>query len=121
MTSNYRKKLGNWGEGVAQVFLQKKGYQVIERHWQKQPGEIDIIAYEEKAHCLVFIEVKTRTSEAFGPAEASIDDLKRSKLEKVIGLYLAEMDYQGDYRFDLIIIFKGRGLSVRHYQNLIFD
>lgn len=121
MTINYKKKLGNWGEQVAERFLREQGYQIIARHWQKQQGEIDIIAYEKRARYLVFIEVKTRTSDKFGSAEESVDANKREKLELVIDLYVAETNYRGNYRFDLIVVNKGRQLTVRHYQNLAFD
>ena len=57
------------GEDLATEYLKKKGYTIIERNFRKGYGEIDIIATKNKT--LVFVEVKTRTSNAFGtPFEA---------------------------------------------------
>lgn len=64
-----RKKLGKIGEEIAVHYLEKNGYQIIERNFRCRRGEIDIIAWGEDE--IVFVEVKTRTSKICGnPAEA---------------------------------------------------
>jgi len=63
------QKLGGLGEQIAADFLQKNGYKILERNFLIRGGEVDIIAIDKDV--LVFIEVKTRSSNAFGtPAEA---------------------------------------------------
>lgn len=60
---------GKLGEDLATEFLKKQGYKILERNFRKGYGEIDIIAIDHDV--LVFVEVKTRTSDAFGaPSEA---------------------------------------------------
>jgi len=73
--SQFKKEEGRRGEDFAVSFLQKKGWQIVERNFHIRGGEIDIIAIEyssvEKVHTLVFVEVKTRSSTAYGtPLEA---------------------------------------------------
>ena len=53
----------NSGEDLATEFLRKKGYKILERNFEANQGEIDIIAKDDKE--LVFVEVKTRTDMAF--------------------------------------------------------
>lgn len=61
--------IGSFGEQIASDFLRKKGYTILEKNFKKRYGEIDIVALDNDV--LVFIEVKTRTSNQFGsPLEA---------------------------------------------------
>jgi putative endonuclease len=64
---------GKKGEDLATEYLKKQGYKIIERNFKGRYGEIDIIALDHstKPETLVFIEVKTRSSNQFGsPLEA---------------------------------------------------
>lgn len=64
---------GKRGEDIAAAYLQKCGYRIVERNFRTRNGEIDIIALDttEKPPVLTFVEVKTRSSDAFGtPLEA---------------------------------------------------
>ena len=64
-----RAALGRWGEDVAVRHLEKAGYEVLARNWRCREGEIDIVARSGATIC--FVEVKTRSTLAFGePAEA---------------------------------------------------
>ena len=114
---NYRKRLGQWGENLAQGHLVKQGYKIIARHWQKREGEIDLIAFEQLSSCLVFVEVKSRTTEAFGRPEESINNQKKRRLESIISLYITETGYPGSYRFDVIIVKKNRNKTVINHLN----
>ena len=73
-----RKEVGVLGEKLAKNFLKKKGYRVRETNFRCRHGEIDIIA--EKKDCLIFIEVRTKTSTDFGSPEESITFAKKEKL-----------------------------------------
>src|SRR3989344_4381790 len=68
------------GENIACEFLKKKGYKIIERNFRKGYGEIDIIAIKDKT--LVFVEVKTRTSNAYGTPFEAISYFKLKSLVK---------------------------------------
>lgn len=73
------------GEDLAVTYLQKKGYQIIERNFRKRYGEIDIIA--QKDDTLVFVEVKTRKSAQFGTPFEAITYWKLKSLIKTAELY----------------------------------
>lgn len=119
---NYRKNLGQWGENLVKEYLVKRGYKIIARHWQKREGEIDLIAFEQSSSYLVFVEVKSRTTEAFGRPEESINNQKKRRLESIISLYITETGYPGSYRFDVIMVKKNRHQTViNHLKNVSLD
>ncbi len=95
------KLLGNKGEDAAAVFLEKHGYIVRERNYRAKTGEIDIIV--SKGNTMVFVEVKTRGSLAYGmPAEA----VTITKQQKIIRTAQSYIRYKGlsdySYRFDVL-------------------
>ena len=71
---------GRLGEDLAAKYLQKQGYKIIERNKSLGYGEIDIIAIEDKT--LVFVEVKTRTSDLFGTPQEAIGYFKMQTLTR---------------------------------------
>lgn len=97
------KDLGKWGEKVASEYLAKAGYQVLERNTRTEYGEIDLIV--EREGTLVFVEVKTRRSSAYGYPEEAIT---RSKIDHMIAsaeAYLQTiMDFEGDWRIDVVAV-----------------
>lgn len=82
LISNPTAKLG---EEIATKYLKDKGYKIIERNFRKGYGEIDIIATLNNT--LVFIEVKTRTTNLFGGAKESIAYHKIKSLIKTSQFY----------------------------------
>ncbi len=73
------------GEDAAANFLLKKGYKIIERNFRKGYGEIDIIAL--KNGILIFVEVKTRSTDSFGTPFESITSWKLKSLVKTALFY----------------------------------
>jgi len=65
-----KKELGDRGEDIAAKYLQQQGYRIVQRNYRSRYGEVDIICAQQGI--LVFVEVKTRTSNAFGFPEESI-------------------------------------------------
>lgn len=80
---------GRFGEEHAASFLRKKGYQIIDRNFRIRGGEIDLIAIEQDKgeKTLVFIEVKTRTSDAYGTPLEAIGYYKLKTLIKAAQIY----------------------------------
>lgn len=76
---------GKRGEDIAAEFLKKKGFKIIDRNFRIRGGEIDIVALENDT--LVFVEVKTRTSERFGSALEAITPWKLRALIKTAEFY----------------------------------
>ncbi len=73
-----RKYTGTLGEKLAQDFLRKQDYQIMETNYRCPEGEIDIIAKD--GDFLVFVEVRTKKSHEFGTPEESITPAKMRKL-----------------------------------------
>lgn len=73
------------GEDLATQFLKKKGYKIIERNFRKGYGEIDIVCVKDKT--LVFVEVKTRTSNVYGSPIEAISYYKLKSLIKTAQFY----------------------------------
>ena len=97
------KDLGKWGEKVASEYLANAGYQVIDRNVRTEYGEIDLIVEQEGI--LVFVEVKTRQSSAYGYPEESITRLKIDHMIASAEAYLqTNPDFEGDWRIDVVAI-----------------
>lgn len=80
--------LGRRGEGLAARYLEDAGYLVVARNWRCARGEIDIIA--RSGDTLVFVEVKTRSSLAFGHPFEAITATKLARLRTLAGAWCAE-------------------------------
>lgn len=115
-----RHKLGKWGETVAAVHLEAKGYEIIDRNWRCSKGEIDLIA--QAGQELVFVEVKTRRGRDAGAPEESLTYKKGKKLLELAQLYLAENDLEADWRVDLVAVEldrDGKLLRCEHIPNAV--
>ncbi len=101
-------EIGKQGEQLAANWLEKKGWQIMERNWRFSHAEIDIIAfYEEKLH---FVEVKTRTDSKFGLPEDSVTPEKFRNIKKAASIYLKKYPKIKWIQFDIvsILLFKDK-------------
>ena len=101
--------LGKIGEDLAAVFLQRRGYKILERNFRSRIGEVDIIARDKNTIC--FIEVKTRRSEMMGSAWEAVSIFKQKKLTLTALNYLKYKNWDDcEVRFDVVAVnFKGKG------------
>ncbi|CAM3398359.1 MULTISPECIES: YraN family protein [Brevibacillus] len=98
-----RRILGQKGEELAGLFLQEKGYHILDRNVRSRQGEIDIIALD--GHTLVFVEVRTRTQPTYGTAGESVTWRKRNKLRELALSYLQSHSHSFPaFRMDVIAI-----------------
>ncbi len=96
-----RSLLGSTGEKIAADFLKRRGYRIRETNFRCRTGEIDIIA--EKDGCLVFIEVRTKTSLKFGIPEESVTAAKKEKLVNTALTYIAGQENAPEvWRIDFV-------------------
>lgn len=100
--SSSRQRLGRWGESVATVHLEKKGYQILARNWRCSLGEIDIIARDQDE--IVIVEVKTRRGRELGTPEEGLTKRKAERLVELAQRYLYESDIDPDWRIDLVAV-----------------
>lgn len=100
---NKRQIFGLSGEAMALKHLKQKGYKVVEKNFRCKFGEIDIIAYD--GPCLVFIEVKTRSSDNFGPPAASVNLRKQQQICKATHIYITDKKLTDcEIRFDVVTL-----------------
>lgn len=98
-----RINTGKEGEKLAEAYLKKNGYHIIEKNYRCAIGEIDIIAKEKNE--LVFLEVKTRKSEDLGFPEQSVGIKKQKKMSQLALWYLQDKKMNGIIsRFDVLAI-----------------
>ncbi len=99
---------GRRGEDLAHRFLQRQGYTVVARNYRPASGagEIDLVAWDGPT--LVFVEVKTRTSEEFGAPERAVDGEKEKHLLRAARSYAhrAGMGMERA-RFDIVSVVLG--------------
>ncbi len=116
-----RRSLGQFGERVAAVHLEAKGYRILQRNFRSREGEIDLIA--EKDGWLVFVEVRTRRGEATGGAAESVTARKQAHLLAAIDAYLeAHEGLPALQRIDVITLTlapNGRLLALEHIENAV--
>ena len=102
-----RRALGRYGEDLAARYLTEQGWQVVDRNWRCAHGEIDLIARD--GDCLVFCEVKTRTTERFGGAVEAVDRRKAARLRRLVAAWLQCHDERAvRIRIDVIGILRPR-------------
>jgi putative endonuclease len=96
-------KQGHEGEQLAVRHLRGLGYRIVCRNYRCPIGEIDIIARHKDV--LVFVEVKSRSSHAFGSPKSAITPAKKRKLSQVAWYYLQKHDLtEVSARFDVVTI-----------------
>ena len=117
------QQVGNVGERLARRHLEARGYHIVEANYRCRWGEIDLIAREGSVW--VFIEVRTRRSNAYGSPEESVTESKARRLVLTAQDYLSQQtatSSEAQWRIDLIAIRLGRGqhvLDVRHLENIV--
>ncbi|NWG14385.1 MAG: YraN family protein [Acidobacteria bacterium] len=96
-------RTGRLGERIACRFLINLGFDILARRYRARWGEIDIIAFEGET--LVFVEVKTRATRAFGQPWEFVDWEKRQRLRSAADEFVSRYDL-GRYtcRFDIVSV-----------------
>jgi len=112
--------IGDRGEALAAAHLREAGYQILEQNYRHGRNEVDLVCEDpHQGDEVVFVEVKTRTGEGFGPPEASVTAEKQAALVEVAQAYLHEHERAGaPARFDVIgILLVGDSPEISHYEN----
>jgi putative endonuclease len=109
MTSLNRTELGALGEQLAVDHLRGLGLVVVERNWRCRYGELDVIAADTTARTVVFVEVKTRTSEQFGGLAQAVTTEKVRRLRRLAALWLSQQHTRwAAVRIDVVGVRIGR-------------
>ena len=111
-----KQEKGQKGEQMAADYLRSKGYQILETNWRVGHLEVDIIAID--GDMLVFAEVKTRSSSAFGSPEVFVDIAKQRHLIRAANVFIGKSGIGKEVRFDIISIVLGEGAkSIKHIED----
>lgn len=95
-------ELGVLGENLAVEYLQKKGYEILDRNFRFKHLEVDIVT--KKDDLLIVVEVKTRQSDYLTEPRDLLSKTKQSGIIKAANFYIQENEIDLECRFDLIII-----------------
>lgn len=114
-----RQRTGQQGEALAAAYLRERGYQIVTQNWRCQVGEVDIIA--RTSETLVFVEVRTRRGDKYGPPEASLTTAKQARLVELAQSYLQETGNQAaPWRIDVVAVQLARAApQINHIENAI--
>lgn len=120
-----KREIGDEGERIAQKYLQRKGYHILETNYLKPFGEIDIIA--ENQGGLVFVEVKTRIYNNhvnYFPPEVNVHYFKGKKVERVANIYLSEKGFPEStaWQIDVVSVelnYTTRRAKITHFKNAV--
>jgi putative endonuclease len=107
-------KIGKEAEQKARLFLEQKGYVCIAQNYRFGKGEIDLIM--QKQHCLVFVEVRSLRSAAFGFPEETISAKKKNLLQRTAENFIFEKNWQKNIRFDVVAILEEQ---IEHFEDAI--
>lgn len=113
-----RRITGTLGEQAATDAIAEQGYEILHRNYRVRNGELDIVAMQDGV--LVFLEVKTRTSNAFGLPEEAVNHRKQKRLRLLASEYLRrERPNTRGMRFDVISVAMNAGIitELRHIVN----
>ena len=104
---------------MAAKFLEKKGYEIVERNWYNRYGEIDLVCRQGEE--TVFVEVKTMAGDSFGSPEDKIDKNKMKRLAKN-AIACAAIKKIDIYRIDAVCItldeVSNEAKTINHYENI---
>jgi putative endonuclease len=100
---------GRWGEDQAARWYAAQGYVIANRNWRVPGGELDLVVTRDGL--VVFVEVKTRASDAYGDPALAVTTRKQVTLRRLAAWWLAAHDVHGvEVRFDVVAVL---GVRVR--------
>jgi putative endonuclease len=100
-------KKGKEGETLAADFLIEKGFEIIARNYRHKRSEIDLIV--KKNDWLIFVEVKMRSSDAYGYPEEFVDYKKAKNIVDGAEEYTYQQNWQGNVRYDIVSVREQHG------------
>lgn len=116
-----RNAVGEHGERLAVRLLEESGYAVLDRNWRRRAGdvagELDVVAV--RGGVIVFVEVKSRRSLAFGPPSAGVTPAKALRIRSLAAAWLAEHGLgDAEVRFDVVSVLVPRAgaATVEHLE-----
>jgi len=109
-----RRLSGSLAENSACAFLEANGFTIVARNFQRRVGELDVVA--RAGELLIVAEVRTRASDSFGGAAASVGRAKQRRIAATAALFLQQHRElrQCAVRFDVIVVRDGACEWIKH-------
>lgn len=118
---SHNQEIGKFGETLAKNYLIRRGYRIIDSNVKLSYQELDIVA--RKNGLTVFIEVKTRISQIYGPAEGAFASTKSERFRRGIEMFIKNHKISADnIRADLITVDIDRQkkmAKIKHFKDVI--
>jgi putative endonuclease len=107
------QRSGRRAEELAADFLRSQGFEILERNYRRRLGELDLVA--RRAGVLVIAEVRTRSSDAYGGAAASVDRRKQRRITRAAAALLQQRADLArlPVQFDVIVVSDPAGAAPR--------
>ncbi|WP_162054080.1 YraN family protein [Pontibacter pamirensis] len=109
---------GQAGENRAAAYLLQQGYTIVRRNFRHRRAEVDIIA--QKENLLIFVEVKTRSTDRYGYPEEAVSAKKETMLLEAAQEFIYKIDWQHDIRFDIIAITLSTPVAIHHIEDAFY-
>ena len=118
---SHNQVIRKFGETLAKNYLIRQGYKIVDLNVKLSYQELDIVA--RKSGLTVFVEVKTRISQAYGPAEGAFAFTKSERFRRGIEMFIKNNKISADdIRADLITVDIDRAKKtarIKHYEDII--
>jgi putative endonuclease len=112
-------EIGQQGEMLAADFLKQKDYIILHQNWRYGRAEIDIIARQR--HVIVFVEVKTRSTDVFDAPKDAVKRKKERLMIRAANAFMEQIGHEGAIRFDIIgIVLHGNEPKIDHLEDAFF-
>ena len=108
-----KQQFGRRGEELALAFYTENGYTILEKNWQLNHLEVDIIAKNDES--IVFCEVKTRSGNVLVEPQQSVSPQKQRNIIRAANYYVLKHQILLEVRFDIVaIVFAGEQYNLEH-------
>jgi len=118
MNQRKNKEIGDKGEQLACYYLMEKGYQILESNYRYKRVEVDIIGLKDST--IVFVEVKVRSSNAYGYPEQAVTEDKANRIRTAAEYYMDERKWDKNIRFDIIAITLNPEVEIVHLEDAFY-
>lgn len=112
-----RQAFGELGERIAERWLRRRGWRVVQRRFRSGHRDIDLVV--ERDGTVAFVEVKARNGHEFGGPVQAVNHRKRKQLERSAMVWIDRHGQDAEsYRFDVVgVLMNGAEVRICHVEN----
>jgi putative endonuclease len=112
-----RQALGELGERIAERWLRRRGWRIVQRRFRSGHRDIDLVV--ERDATVAFVEVKARKGAEFGGPVQAVNHRKRKQLERSAMVWIDRHGREAEsYRFDVVgVLLDGAEVRICHVEN----